>query len=149
MVEENVPAPTPTRSDKQILPFNAWLPVGKGNLLLDLQKLQKNPIFRILVDILQNTNLFRAFTTSANISTIYIQRFWNTFVQDANLNIPTKKPTTHVRIRQKSQENRQKRANTDTRTEECAKAGSQSQKVNPQSKSTLDDKDPKISNSVP
>ncbi|GJW06960.1 RNA-directed DNA polymerase, eukaryota [Tanacetum coccineum] len=30
-----------------------------------------------------------------------------------------------VRIRQKSQENRQKRANTDTRTEECARAGSQ------------------------
>ncbi|GKA11427.1 hypothetical protein Tco_0690973 [Tanacetum coccineum] len=38
MAEENVPAPAPTRSDKQILPFNAWLPVGKGNLLLDLQK---------------------------------------------------------------------------------------------------------------
>ncbi|GJX13496.1 hypothetical protein Tco_0205254 [Tanacetum coccineum] len=54
-----------------------------------------------------------------------------------------------VRIRQKSQENRQKRANTDTRTEECARAGSQSQKVNPQSKSTLEDKDPKVSNSVP
>ncbi|GKA13365.1 reverse transcriptase domain-containing protein [Tanacetum coccineum] len=30
-----------------------------------------------------------------------------------------------VQIRQKSQENRQKRANTDTRTEECARAGSQ------------------------
>ncbi|GJT36311.1 hypothetical protein Tco_0926730 [Tanacetum coccineum] len=30
-----------------------------------------------------------------------------------------------VRIRQKSQENRQKWANTDTRTEECARAGSQ------------------------
>ncbi|GKA88737.1 hypothetical protein Tco_0810501 [Tanacetum coccineum] len=26
MVEENVPAPAPTRSDKQILPFKAWLP---------------------------------------------------------------------------------------------------------------------------
>ncbi|GKD90995.1 hypothetical protein Tco_1366502, partial [Tanacetum coccineum] len=36
-----------------------------------------------------------------------------------------------VRIRQKSQENRQKRANTDTRTEECARAGSQSQKSQP------------------
>ncbi|GJT04095.1 zinc finger, CCHC-type containing protein [Tanacetum coccineum] len=49
----------------------------------------------------------------------------------------------------KSQENRQKRANTDTRTEECARAESQSQKVNAQSKSTLEDKDPKVSNSVP
>ncbi|GJW09282.1 hypothetical protein Tco_1575109, partial [Tanacetum coccineum] len=27
MAEENVPAPAPTRSDEQILPFNAWLPV--------------------------------------------------------------------------------------------------------------------------
>ncbi|GKD32783.1 reverse transcriptase domain-containing protein [Tanacetum coccineum] len=54
-----------------------------------------------------------------------------------------------VRIRQISQENRQKRANTDTRTEECARAGSQSQKVNSQSKSTLEDKVPKVTNLVP
>ncbi|GKA59771.1 hypothetical protein Tco_0759084 [Tanacetum coccineum] len=40
------------------------------------------------------------------------------------------KVTTKVRIRQKSQENRQKWAKTDTRTEERARAGSQSQKVN-------------------
>ncbi|GJW78272.1 hypothetical protein Tco_0139954 [Tanacetum coccineum] len=52
MAEENVPALAPTRSDEQILPFKVWLPVRKGNLLLDLQKLQKNPIFRISVDIL-------------------------------------------------------------------------------------------------
>ncbi|GJV68409.1 hypothetical protein Tco_1483918 [Tanacetum coccineum] len=66
MAEENVPTPAPTRSDEHILPFNAWLPVRKSNYLLDLQKLQKNPIFRISVDILQNTNFFRAFTASAN-----------------------------------------------------------------------------------
>ncbi|GKF25575.1 hypothetical protein Tco_0081469 [Tanacetum coccineum] len=41
--------------------------IRKGNLLLDLQKLQKNPIFRISVDIRQNTNFVWAFTTSANI----------------------------------------------------------------------------------
>ncbi|GKA74575.1 hypothetical protein Tco_0780877, partial [Tanacetum coccineum] len=68
MVKEN--APDPTRSDEQILPFKAWLLVGKGNLLLDLQKLQKNHIFRISVDILQNTNFFRAFTASANWFTL-------------------------------------------------------------------------------
>ncbi|GJT26067.1 hypothetical protein Tco_0906342 [Tanacetum coccineum] len=28
MAEENVLAPAPTRSNKQILPFNAWLPIG-------------------------------------------------------------------------------------------------------------------------
>ncbi|GKF45944.1 hypothetical protein Tco_0135746, partial [Tanacetum coccineum] len=73
MAEENVPAPAPTRSNEHIVSFDAWLPVGKGNLLLDLQRLQKNPIFRISVDILHNTNFFRAFTASANVLTIYIQ----------------------------------------------------------------------------
>ncbi|GJV00967.1 hypothetical protein Tco_1330237 [Tanacetum coccineum] len=66
-----------------ILPFNAWLHVGKGNLLLDLQKLQKNLIFCISVDILHNTNFFKAFTTSENVLTIYIQQFWNIVAQDA------------------------------------------------------------------
>ncbi|GJT47299.1 hypothetical protein Tco_0956014 [Tanacetum coccineum] len=63
MAEENGPVAAPTRSDEQILPFNAWLPVGKGNLLLDLQRL--------------------AFTASANVPTIYIQQFWNTLAHDA------------------------------------------------------------------
>ncbi|GKC37043.1 reverse transcriptase domain-containing protein, partial [Tanacetum coccineum] len=45
--------------------------IRKGNLLLDLQKLQKNPIFRISVDIRQNTNFVRAFTTSANRSLLH------------------------------------------------------------------------------
>ncbi|GJU43711.1 hypothetical protein Tco_1200977 [Tanacetum coccineum] len=57
--------------------------IGKGNLLLDLQKLQKNPIFCISVDIRQNTNFVRAFTTSANVPSIYIQLFWNTLTHDA------------------------------------------------------------------
>ncbi|GJX02093.1 hypothetical protein Tco_0186006 [Tanacetum coccineum] len=82
MAEENVPAHAFTRSDEQILPFNAWLPVGKRNLLLDLQRLKKNPIFCILVDILWNTNFLRAFIVSANVPTIYIQHFWNTLAQD-------------------------------------------------------------------
>ncbi|GKC04958.1 retrovirus-related pol polyprotein from transposon TNT 1-94, partial [Tanacetum coccineum] len=45
MAEENLPAPT--KSDEQLVPAKARLPYGKSNLLLDLQKLQKNPIFRI------------------------------------------------------------------------------------------------------
>ncbi|GJV81317.1 hypothetical protein Tco_1517187 [Tanacetum coccineum] len=77
MVVENVPAPTPTRSDDQILPFAAWVPIGKSNYVLDLQKKQKNPIFQISMDILQNTNIFRAFTASASVPAIYIQQFWN------------------------------------------------------------------------
>nr|GEU61555.1 hypothetical protein [Tanacetum cinerariifolium] len=70
MAYENVPAPTPTRSDDQILPFAAWVPIGKRNFVLDLHKKQKNLIFQIFVDILQNTNFFRRFTTSASITPI-------------------------------------------------------------------------------
>ncbi|GJU12822.1 hypothetical protein Tco_1135218 [Tanacetum coccineum] len=85
MADENVPAPAPTRSDDQILPFAAWVPIRKSNHVLDLQKRQKNPIFQIAVDILQNTNFFRAFTTSGSVPAIYIQQFWNmlTYVEKA------------------------------------------------------------------
>ncbi|GKA95494.1 hypothetical protein Tco_0817532 [Tanacetum coccineum] len=79
----NVPAPAPTRSDDQILPFAAWVPIRKSNFVLDLQKKQKNPIFQISMDILQNTNFFRAFTASASILAIYIQQFWNTLTYEA------------------------------------------------------------------
>ncbi|GJT16724.1 reverse transcriptase domain-containing protein [Tanacetum coccineum] len=78
MADENVPAPAPTRSDDQILPFAAWVPIEKSNHVLDLQKRKKNLIFQIAVDILQNINFFRAFTASASVPTIYIQQFWNT-----------------------------------------------------------------------
>ncbi|GKE07563.1 hypothetical protein Tco_1399581 [Tanacetum coccineum] len=87
MAEENIPAPEPTRRDEQILHCSEWLQIGKGNLLLDLQKLQKNPIFRISVDIRQNTNFVRAFTTSANVPSIYIQLFWNTLTHDAKTRV--------------------------------------------------------------
>ncbi|GJW78670.1 hypothetical protein Tco_0140352 [Tanacetum coccineum] len=78
MADENVPAPAPTRSDDQILPFDVWVPIEKSNHVLDLQKRQKNPIFQIAVDILQNTNFFRAFTASASLD-----EDW--FTLDANL----------------------------------------------------------------
>ncbi|GJY82542.1 hypothetical protein Tco_0495918 [Tanacetum coccineum] len=85
MAEENIPAPT--RSDDQLVPVKARLPYVKSNLLLDLQKLQKNPIFYIYVDILQNTNFLRTFTTSANVPSIYIQQLWNTLTQDAKTRV--------------------------------------------------------------
>ncbi|GKC13950.1 retrovirus-related pol polyprotein from transposon TNT 1-94, partial [Tanacetum coccineum] len=47
MAKENVPAPT--RTDEQLVPVKARLPIGKSNLLMDLQKIQKNPIFCISV----------------------------------------------------------------------------------------------------
>nr|GEW16516.1 hypothetical protein [Tanacetum cinerariifolium] len=54
MVDENVPAPAPTRYDYQILLFAVW-----------------------------NTNFFRAFTASALVPAIYIQQFWNTLTYEA------------------------------------------------------------------
>ncbi|GKC84224.1 hypothetical protein Tco_1139941, partial [Tanacetum coccineum] len=159
MAEENIPAPEPTRRDEQILHASKWLQIGKGNLLLeptklqknpilrislfwntlthdaktgvyssqvdehwltlnagpfsegakmvtpptqlthsshqigkgnlllDLQKLQKNPIFRISVDIRQNINFVRTFTTSANVPSIYIQLFWNTLTHDVKTKV--------------------------------------------------------------
>nr|GEV64068.1 hypothetical protein [Tanacetum cinerariifolium] len=54
MAKGNVPAPT--RTDDQLVPVKARLPIGKSNLLMDLQNKQKNPIFLISLDILENTN---------------------------------------------------------------------------------------------
>nr|GEY41166.1 hypothetical protein [Tanacetum cinerariifolium] len=67
VADENVPAPALTRSDDQILPFVAWVFIGKTNFVLDLHKSQKNLIFHIFVDILHNTNFFKAFTASASL----------------------------------------------------------------------------------
>ncbi|GKC00762.1 hypothetical protein Tco_0986898 [Tanacetum coccineum] len=48
MANEHVPSSATTRSDDQILLFNAWVPIGKGNHVLDLQKKKRNPILRSL-----------------------------------------------------------------------------------------------------
>nr|GEU94155.1 hypothetical protein [Tanacetum cinerariifolium] len=87
MADENVLALAPARSDDQILPFAAWVPIGKSNFVLDLHKKQKNPIFQIFVDILHNSNFFRAFTASASVPAIYIQQFWNTLTYEAKTEI--------------------------------------------------------------
>nr|GEY74012.1 monodehydroascorbate reductase [Tanacetum cinerariifolium] len=49
---------------------------------LDLEKSQGNPIYKIAVDLLKNTNFFRAFTASSTIPSIYIQQFWDTIQYD-------------------------------------------------------------------
>nr|GFA95037.1 hypothetical protein [Tanacetum cinerariifolium] len=86
MANVNVDAPAdqaptmapPTRTDDQILPHIRWVPIGKSNCYLDVERSQSNPIYKIVVDILKHTNFFRAFTTSSTISSIYIQQFWDT-----------------------------------------------------------------------
>ncbi|GJS10211.1 retrovirus-related pol polyprotein from transposon TNT 1-94 [Tanacetum coccineum] len=80
MADANINAPEvpiavaslPTRSDEQILPRNKWVPMGKSNCFLDVERTQANPIFKIAVDILKNTNFFKVFTASSTIPSIYI-----------------------------------------------------------------------------
>nr|GFC60781.1 hypothetical protein [Tanacetum cinerariifolium] len=74
-------APTiapPTRTNDQILPHRKWVPIGKSNYVLDVLRSQRNPIFKVVVAILKNTNFFRAFTASSTIPAIYIHQFWDT-----------------------------------------------------------------------
>nr|GFC76453.1 hypothetical protein [Tanacetum cinerariifolium] len=78
-------APTmapPVRTDDQIMPRIRWVPIEKSNCYLDMEKSQGNPIHKIAVDLLKNTNFFRAFTASSTIPLIYIQQFWDTIQYD-------------------------------------------------------------------
>ncbi|GKF50319.1 hypothetical protein Tco_0146786, partial [Tanacetum coccineum] len=52
IAEQNVPAQPPIRTDEQIVPRSQWLTIEKSNLLFNAQKIQRNPIFQISVDIL-------------------------------------------------------------------------------------------------
>nr|GEW67690.1 hypothetical protein [Tanacetum cinerariifolium] len=72
----------PIRTDDQILPRIRWVPIKKSNSYLDLEKSQRNPIYKIAVDLLKHTNFFRAFTASSTIPSIYIQQFWDTVLYD-------------------------------------------------------------------
>nr|GFA03602.1 hypothetical protein [Tanacetum cinerariifolium] len=86
MANVNVNAPagqtptmaSPVHTDDQILPHIRWVPIGKSNCYLDVEKSQSHPIYKIAVDILKHTNFFRAFTASSTIPSIYIQQFWDT-----------------------------------------------------------------------
>ncbi|GJS47568.1 hypothetical protein Tco_0597689 [Tanacetum coccineum] len=81
-VEQAPAVAPPTRTDEQILPRIRWVPIGKSNCYLDAEKSQSNPIYKIAVDILKQTNFFRAFTASSTIPAIYIQQFWDTICYD-------------------------------------------------------------------
>ncbi|GJW82101.1 retrovirus-related pol polyprotein from transposon TNT 1-94 [Tanacetum coccineum] len=60
---EHAPAMAPpVRTDEQIVPRNRWVPIGKSNCYLNEEKSQPSPIFKIAVDILKQTNFFRALT---------------------------------------------------------------------------------------
>nr|GEV98120.1 hypothetical protein [Tanacetum cinerariifolium] len=72
----------PTHTDDQILPYSRWVPVGKSNYYLDVEKSQSNPIYKIVMDILKHTNFFRSFNAFSTIPLINIQQFWDTIRYD-------------------------------------------------------------------
>nr|GEY53691.1 hypothetical protein [Tanacetum cinerariifolium] len=82
--QEPIMAPPICIAD-QILPHIKWVPIGKSNCYLDVEKSQSNPIYKITVDILKHTNFFRAFTTSSTIPSIYIQQGSTSSTQDLTL----------------------------------------------------------------
>ncbi|GJY57275.1 hypothetical protein Tco_0456390 [Tanacetum coccineum] len=97
MADENVLAPAPTRPDDQILLFVAWVPIGKSNFVLDLQKkeaLEITPIDQAhqFVSPLSGDEIMDFMNDLG-------QDFWEEFVQaiqtfltnKANLGSPTKK----------------------------------------------------------
>ncbi|GJY18695.1 hypothetical protein Tco_0390186, partial [Tanacetum coccineum] len=81
---EHAPAMAPpVRTDEQILPRIRWVPIRKSNCYLNEEKSQPIPIYKIVVDILKQTNFFRAFTASLTIPAIYIQQFRDTICFDS------------------------------------------------------------------
>ncbi|GJT21035.1 hypothetical protein Tco_0890972 [Tanacetum coccineum] len=71
MADVNVNAPEvpstadapPTRSDEQILSRDKWVPVGKSNCFLDVERTQTNPIFSSV--ILKKHQLLRGLSASS------------------------------------------------------------------------------------
>ncbi|GKD55496.1 hypothetical protein Tco_1288883 [Tanacetum coccineum] len=118
MANENVPAPAPTRSDDQILPFAAWVPIGKSNHLdedwftLDANLLREaleiTPIDQAhpfvsppsgdaIMDFVNELGYSEGIITNTNVD--YAELMWEEFVKaiqtfltdKANLGSPTKK----------------------------------------------------------
>nr|GEW06083.1 reverse transcriptase domain-containing protein [Tanacetum cinerariifolium] len=66
MADMTVVAP-PVHTDEEIVPRIRWVPIGKSNCSLDLDKKQSNPVFKMAVDLLMHTNFHKAFTASSTI----------------------------------------------------------------------------------
>ncbi|GKC50886.1 hypothetical protein Tco_1073631, partial [Tanacetum coccineum] len=84
----------PVRTDEQIMPRIRWVPIGKRNCYLNEEKSQPSPIYKITMDILKQTNFFRAFTASSTIPAICIQQFWDTICFDIDNNRAFSPPPT-------------------------------------------------------
>ncbi|GKB83997.1 hypothetical protein Tco_0950892, partial [Tanacetum coccineum] len=78
-----VMSPPVRKIEQNLSTLYDWVPIGKSNCYLNEEKSQPSPIYKIVVDILKQTNFFRAFTASSTIPAIYIQQFWDTICFDS------------------------------------------------------------------
>ncbi|GJY16323.1 hypothetical protein Tco_0386745 [Tanacetum coccineum] len=109
MAEENVPALT--RIDEKLVPVKARLPIGKRNLLMDLQKFALGITPKDFAhpfvappagDLTPSSSDIVGCCSGTNID--YAELIWEKFVQAiktffteaTNLKVPTKKPKSHV-----------------------------------------------------
>nr|GEU55262.1 retrotransposon-related protein [Tanacetum cinerariifolium] len=92
MADMNINAPDgqatamapPVRTDDQILPCIRWVPIGKSNCYLDLEKSQSNPIYKIAI--------LWGVVTRAHID--YAERIWEEFTQSIHTFIEDKRNLT-------------------------------------------------------
>ncbi|GJR65246.1 hypothetical protein Tco_0011311 [Tanacetum coccineum] len=80
---EHAPAmASPVRTDEQIVPRNRWVPIGKSNCYLNEEKSQPNPIFKIAVDILKQTNFHQKLLPSVSYKFPQLDEQWFNLTQD-------------------------------------------------------------------
>nr|GEY52460.1 retrovirus-related Pol polyprotein from transposon TNT 1-94 [Tanacetum cinerariifolium] len=109
----------PVRTDDQILPCIRWVPIGKRNCYLDLDKSQSNPIYKIAITPLNNNQAFvtppssdalinfvnelgypkLGIVTRAHID--YAERIWEEFTQSIHTFIEDKRNLTRHTSRKK------------------------------------------------
>nr|GEX97525.1 integrase, catalytic region, zinc finger, CCHC-type, peptidase aspartic, catalytic [Tanacetum cinerariifolium] len=74
----------PTRTDDQILPRSRWVPIGKSNCYLDVEKSQSNLIYKIGVDILKHTQRHSLDHTSQQQQSIFFPANTNALINFVN-----------------------------------------------------------------
>nr|GEW65870.1 integrase, catalytic region, zinc finger, CCHC-type, peptidase aspartic, catalytic [Tanacetum cinerariifolium] len=77
-VDQAPTMPPPTRTDDQILPHIRWVPIGKRDCYLDMEKSQSNPIYKI-----------EGVINRAHLD--YSERIWEEFTQSIHTFIEDKK----------------------------------------------------------
>nr|GEU81533.1 hypothetical protein [Tanacetum cinerariifolium] len=66
------------RPDEELVLINEQVKIGINNYRIALEKSQPDTIYRLCLEILQQYSFFSAFTVTADVPEIYMQKFWHT-----------------------------------------------------------------------